>query len=229
MIYVFGDTHGSLELDKVTDYFEIECLQHSLTKEDYLIILGDAGICWDDGPKDEWVRQTLQDLPVTTLWLDGNHENFPLIQEYPEIKWHGGKVHQIAPDILHLMRGYCYEIDGKTFWTFGGGFSVDRAYRIQSINWWPEEMPSEEEYRRGMESLEKNQYKVDYILTHTAPRKVVEEICPDIMPGEESLQNYLQEVAEKTDFTKWYFGHWHMDVEVGEQYAGLLYNCCKIV
>jgi len=222
MIYLTGDTHGDFDLQKVTDFFELESLMRPLTKEDYLIILGDAGICWDGGRKDAWVKKLLQELPVTVLWIDGNHENFELLSEYPIIKWKGGRVRQIAPDILHLMRGECYEIEGKKFWTFGGGYSIDKMYRIEGQSWWPEEMPCQEEYDRGIRSLEKQGYQVDYILTHTAPRTVVEAICSDILCGEEELQYYLQKVSENTRFQGWYFGHWHMDVEVNEKYHGLM-------
>ena len=146
MIYLAGDTHGSLDLQKVEDFFSVERRIRELSKEDYLIILWDTGICWDDGSHDRWVRKRLQALPVTILWIDGNHENFNLLEEYPVIEWKGGMVHLIATDILHLMRGYCYEIEGHHFWVFGGGNSIDKIYRIPRVSWWPQEMPNEEEY-----------------------------------------------------------------------------------
>ncbi|MBO5371526.1 MAG: metallophosphatase family protein [Lachnospiraceae bacterium] len=222
MIYLAGDIHGNHDIQKVIDFFELESLMHVLTKQDYLIILGDVAVCWDDDVHDEWVKKTLQMLPVTVLWLDGNHENFDVLSAYPVRSWNGGKVHQIAPDILHLMRGQCFEIDGRKIWTFGGGYSIDKMYRTEGISWWPQEMPNEEEYERGMEILKQENFQVDYILTHTAPREVVESICNDIVSGEEELQYYLQRISQKADFKKWYFGHWHMDVSVGDKYQGLM-------
>lgn len=228
MIYLSGDTHGNMDLENVLDFFELEVLIQPLTKEDYLIILGDTAICWDGGKGDARLRKKLLSLPVTVLWLDGNHENFELLNEYPVKKWRGGMVHSIAEGILHLMRGNCYEIDGKSFWVFGGGNSVDKWQRLEKKSWWKEEMPSEEEYRRGLCSLEQRGYEVNYILTHTAPRKVVEEICKDIEPGEERLQEYLQNVAEQTKFLEWYFGHWHLDVSVQNKYYGLYERIVKL-
>lgn len=233
MVYLSGDTHGYLDIQKVIDFFEIEPLQSKLTKEDILIILGDVGICWDNGKNDEWVRRELQKLPVTTLWLDGNHENFQLLSEYPVKEWHGGYVHRIGQDILHLMRGYCYEIQGQVFWIFGGGNSVDRNYRTQGVDWWPQEMPTMQEYNRGMDSLKAHGYRVDYVLTHTAPRKVAERLVENIIPGEEKLQHYLQKVAKLAVFKEWYFGHWHMDTVTDGKYFGLmerivrLEGCCS--
>lgn len=228
MIYLSGDTHGSIDLQKVIDFFENETLLMPLTKKDYLIILGDSGICWDDGRNDAWVKKHLQELPVTTLWIDGNHENFALLEEYPQQKWHGGSVHVIKPDILHLMRGCCFEIDGRIFWVFGGGFSIDQAYRTPAISWWPREMPSMQEYQRGMDSLKACSYQVDYILTHTAPLAVVKQLVPDVLPGEEVLQQYLQNVAEQADFSGWYFGHWHMDITVDGKYHGLMEEIVRL-
>ena len=90
----------------------------NLNKQDYLIICGDAGIVWDCQNQDAQVQSILQDLPVTTLFVDGNHENFEALNEYPVEKWHGGKVHFICDDIIHLMRGQVYTIGTQTFFTF---------------------------------------------------------------------------------------------------------------
>lgn len=65
-IILTGDTHGLIDLDKVTDYFDTN---DQYTKEDYFIILGDAGILWD-GAQDIEVQQILNNLPVTTLWWE---------------------------------------------------------------------------------------------------------------------------------------------------------------
>ncbi|MBQ8823140.1 MAG: metallophosphoesterase [Lachnospiraceae bacterium] len=229
MIYLVGDTHGTFDLDKVLDFFEIEVLLRDVSKEDYLIILGDVGVCWDGGEKDAWVLKKLRELPVTVLWLDGNHENFDLLREYPVTEWNGGKVQRIAPDVIHLMRGYVYYIEGKLFWVFGGGMSVDKIWRREGISWWKEEMPSYEEYDRGLDNLQKAEFQVDYILTHTAPRKVAEQLVDVMLPGEEALQYYLQDVAERTSFAGWYFGHWHMDKVVDEKFYGLMEEIVRLL
>ena len=61
----------------------------------------------------------------TTLFVDGNHENFDRLYEYPVEEWHGGKVHKIRPSVIHLMRGQIFEIEGKSIFTFGGASSHD--------------------------------------------------------------------------------------------------------
>ena len=58
--------------------------------------------------------------------MDGNHENFDILYKYPVEKWNDGKIHRITPNIVHLMRGEIYSIEGKTIFTFGGGTTVDK-------------------------------------------------------------------------------------------------------
>lgn len=227
MIYLAGDIHGEMELYKVTDFFELESATRELTEEDYLILLGDVGLCWDDGRKDAYVKETLEALPVTTLWIDGNHENFDLIDALPVSNWHGGKVQYIGKKIIHLMRGYVYDICGRSFFAFGGGFSIDKMYRMEGISWWPGEMPSEEEYERGKRNLAQVGNQVDYIITHTAPRDIATLLVPRLYPGEEELQYYFQDLTETVNFEKWYFGHWHMDRVLGK-YIGLYDEIVRI-
>ena len=222
-IFLSGDVHGELEIDKVVDYFEgLAVDDEDLSKDDFLIILGDAGIVWDGGAADRDIQQALRDLPVTTLWLDGNHENFDLLEEYPEEIWHGGRVQFIDDNIIHLMRGQVYEIGGKSFFIFGGGNSIDKNTRIEHVDWWADEMPTDAEYEEGLRNLENAGEKVDYILTHTCPESIAYEMESIIYPGEESLQNYLETIYESVDFDEWYFAHWHRDEDIGDFHC--LYN-----
>ena len=220
MIYLAGDTHGEFELYKVEDFLKKEASVRTLSKEDYVIILGDVGVCWDGAAHDERVMQRLNELPVTVLWIDGNHENFDIIDSLPVTEWHGGKVQFIGEKIIHLMRGYVYEIEGKKFWAFGGGLSIDKMGREEGVSWWRREMPSDEEYVRGKWNLLQQNNEVDYIITHTVPRSVACKLVRRIYPGEEELQYYFQKIAGLATFKKWYFGHWHMDYE-SEKYVGL--------
>ena len=218
MIFITGDIHGTIDIDKVIHFFSNEDNKKILTKQDYLILLGDTSICWDDGKIDSKVKSILQSLPVTTLFIDGNHDNHRLIAEYPVLEWNGGHIHEIESDILHLMRGEVFTIENKKFFTFGGAYSIDQHRRTEGISWWPEEMPSAEEYQRGLRNLDKHHNRVDYILTHTAPSFIVSELGLEFMEGEEELQGYLTEVAERVDFKAWFCGHFHEDMTVDEKF-----------
>lgn len=111
MIYVTGDTHANIDIEKLnTTKFP---QQKNLTKDDYLIICGDFGLCWDGSRREMWWQDWLTAKNFTTLWIDGNHENFDMLYEFPLEDKFGGKVRQIAPDIYHLDRGQVLTIDGK--------------------------------------------------------------------------------------------------------------------
>ncbi len=214
MIYLSADTHGLKDIDKVVHYFDKLSPYKELTKEDYLIILGDSGICWDDGYQDSRVRQIFKDLPVTTLFIDGNHDNHELLNEYPVTIWNGGKVHEIEADIIHLMRGQIYEIEGKTFFTFGGAMSTDRDDRVEGISWWPEELPSREEIYEAKRNLENVDYQVDYVLTHTGPSDILEQMGYQIYDGAVDLMDFFDDLQNDLEFGDWYFGHMHEDQDV---------------
>jgi hypothetical protein len=221
MIFVTGDTHGLLDLDKIEECFY--GFDDEYTKKDYLIILGDVACCWDGGDEDRDVRKALHDLPLTVLWIDGNHENFDIIDKLTVTDdWNGGKVQFVDEDIIHLMRGQVYMIEGREFFTFGGANSIDKNYRIEGQSWWAREMPSDDEYDEGIRNLKKAGGRVDCILTHTCPGKIAHQLTDRYYSGEEELQRYLDEIAEMTEFREWYFGHWHVDENIGRFHA--LYN-----
>ena len=210
---IAGDTHGTLDLAKVVQYYDGRDAEFS-KDEDYLIILGDVGVCGFSASDEAATRATLRNLPVTTLFIDGNHENFEHLNSYPVDEWNGGKVHFIESDIIHLMRGQVFDIDGTTFFTFGGAYSIDKMYRTEGISWFPEELPNYEEYEEGWHNLESCGFKVDYILSHSGPREVVAAIgYVEMSDDEVELRQYLQRVADNTEFTAWYFGHFHEDTE----------------
>ena len=150
-----------------------------LTKEDYIIICGDFGLCWAKDKTFEYHCKNFAEKPYTILWVQGNHENYDMIGEYPLEEWHGGKVRHIIRDkVILLERGQVFEIDGKTFFTFGGASSHDiqggildrqtvdfaeqkrRAdrnylpYRILQESWWPQELPTEGELQEGLRNLD---------------------------------------------------------------------------
>lgn len=213
---ITGDTHGLLDLESLKKY----CKMHK-TENQYIVILGDCGVCFHGGYKDEMVKDELERLPSKgVLWIDGNHENFDILKGYDVKEWKGGKVQYISNKIIHLMRGQVYEIDKKRVFTFGGGLSIDKMYRLEGRSWWKEEMPSKEEYEEGIKNLERVGNRVDYIFTHTAPREICKKLVKNIYPGEEELQNYLQKISERVEFKKWYYGHWHFDRIIGK-YEGM--------
>ena len=214
---IAGDTHCTLDIAKLVNFFEDH--EGEYTSDDYLIILGDVGVCGFVASEEARARSIIRDFPVTTLFVDGNHENFEQLNSYAVDIWNGGKVHFVESNMIHLMRGQVFDIDGTKFFTFGGAYSIDKYYRSEGLDWFPEEIPSREEYEEGWENLEKADFQVDYILTHTGPREVVAAMgYGELSDGEVELRQYLQRVADNTDFEAWYFGHFHEDTEVEDTF-----------
>lgn len=214
---VTADIHGMINIDKAVRFFESK--ENMYTKNDYLIICGDVGVCGFSYFEEEEVIKTLRSLPVTTLFIDGNHENFGRLNLYKVNMWNGGKVHFIEDDIIHLMRGQVFSIGGKKFFTFGGAYSIDGLYRTKGVTWFDEEIPSRAEYEEGLKNLRANDFTVDYILSHTAPRRVAAEMGFGEWAEEEiELREFLQQTADSTKFTAWYFGHFHQDIQIENKF-----------
>lgn len=219
MIFVTGDLHADYDWSKLNTSNFPE--QKSLTRNDYVIICGDFGAVWDGTKTDTYIQNWHESKNYTTLFVDGNHENFDLLAQYKVEEWHGGKVQFITPHIIHLMRGQIYEIDGYTFFTMGGAQSQDMWHRIESVSWWREELPSDNEYEEGLDNLERVGNKVDYIISHCAPDSV-EDLLSSHMYGHDKLTNFLEIVRQTVEFKDWYFGHYHMDIDYGKFHC--LYN-----
>ena len=220
MIYLRGDTHG--ELSCFTD--EKMPGQSAWGAGDKLIITGDFGFVFYGGegaPAEKSKLDALAKKPYEILFVDGNHENFDVLETYPEEMRYGAPVRRIRPNIFWLQRGYVYTIENKTFFVMGGGYSLDKPRRLEYRRicgqkvWFEREMPSPAEYRRASESLRQRNMSVDYILTHTAPRLIIPQIigrAPD--PHEAELNGFLDWVYYEVTFQKWFFGHLHEDAEL---------------
>ncbi|MBQ8967806.1 metallophosphoesterase [Ruminococcus sp.] len=205
MTYITGDTHGDFS-DTIQRFYSA-----GVKEGDTVIICGDFGFVWSIGSEHELDLKELAKEKYTILFVDGNHENFELLETYPVVDYCGGKAHKIADNIYHLMRGQIFEINGKTFFTFGGAYSIDKYMRTPGYSWWEQERPSPADYDEAAKNLEKAGYKVDYVLTHTIPESMIYRLnkTPDIHDAE--LTGYFEWLYNKMEFEQWFAGHWHMN------------------
>ena len=217
MIFVTGDTHGR------TDFAKLLWLvrEHpNLTKNDYVIIAGDFGAVWDKDTLEDDLKP-YSDLPFTVLFVDGNHENFDLLNAYPIEMWNGGKVHKIKPNIIHLMRGQVFAIDGKTFFTFGGATSIDKDIRLAfGYGWWEQERPTFVEFDEGITNLKRYNNKVDYIITHACGERAL--MYPPLRTRSSRMQTFpenqlLSNFEDIVEYKHWYFGHYHLDGDLNDK------------
>ena len=213
-IYVTGDIHGEIDIHKLSSK-RLFKNQINLTKNDYLIICGDFGLVWyysdmKGYKSDQYWLKWLANKPWTTLFVDGNHENFDLLETFPIEEWNGGKVQHIVKDkVIHLMRGQIFNIEGNSIFTFGGAASHDKAIRLQGINWWPQEIPRVREESEGIRNLEKHNNEIDYIITHCAPYSFEDKIFRNYYSN--TLTEYFQMLyGNIANFKHWYCGHYHI-------------------
>lgn len=233
MIYITGDCHGNFRRFAKKQRMK---LPFELTGKDYMIVCGDLGLLWAKDGEFEYNLKWLSSLPFTLLWVQGNHENYDMITEYPISIWHGGKTRHIVKDkIILLERGQVFDIDGKSFFTFGGASShdvqggiLDRnsptyhhdrkkanesrlPYRVKGVSWWHQELPTKDELQEGRDNLSKAGYKVDFVITHclsSSMQKYLEDSYTSKNKKERSLEpDILTEYFEELE-KKLYYCHW---------------------
>ena len=176
---------------------------------------------WDGSAREIYWQDWLAKKSFTTLWIDGNHENFDILYEFPLVNKFGGKVREIAPNIFHLDRGQVLTIDGNKIFIMGGARSIDKESRIEHISWWEQEIPSNEEMERAVKALDKCGWTVDYVVTHCAPRSVQTLLSP--WYENDPAVSFLERIRTDLKFKRWYFGHYHIDRQVNVQFVAL-YN-----
>lgn len=120
-VYATGDCHETFRRFGRKYFPE----QTNMTRNDCDIICGDFGVLWESPEKENYWLDWLNGKPWTTLWVDGNHENYTLLSGFSLEMWHGEMVHRVRSNILHLMRGQVFELQGYTSFTLGGAKSHD--------------------------------------------------------------------------------------------------------
>lgn len=252
-IYITGDCHGDfnkLSKKKVKGI--------SFKKNDYLIICGDFGLCWAKDKEFEYNCKLFSQRPYTTLWVQGNHENYDMIKEYPIEEWNGGKVRHIVRDkVILLERGQYFTIEGKTFFTFGGARSHDisdgildrdkcvdeqdyRAERIWFIKMfghngmWRENHVSW--WKEEMPSQEEMDEGLRVIEEHNNEVDYIITHCASTITEQklgyfdhDKFTDYLNYFEHFVKFRHWYFGHYHQDAtDENDKHTVIYHNILKL-
>ena len=227
-IFLTGDIHGSMSIRKLgTRRFDAKH-PTPLTRDDFMVILGDFGLFWRDPPDGEetWWLNWLENRPWTTLVVLGNHENYRMIRGLPTEAWRGGRVRRFREHVLQLVDNEIFDIDGKTFFVRGGAYSLDRHRRTPGVTWWREEVPNEKERAAALAKLARVSRRVDHVLTHEAPAGVFAALGAMFPPDEYAW--WLQHLAERLSFDRWFFGHHHQDRFDLGRYTGLYHRIADL-
>ena len=233
MIYITGDTHRNF------DRIEYFCDAVGTTKNDLMIILGDAGINYYGIKDDNRFKRHLSEFPITFMLIRGNHESrpdpsWPIRTKATDDYFGTFVVQNEFPSILYAQDGRTYKFRTGEGWknafVIGGAYSVDKYYRLgayaagnHALKWFEDEQLSAEE----MELVRKNLIatldlgeSVDFMMTHTCPHSAEPKdmFLPyvDQSTVDKSTENFLEEIKSILEerhvaYDKWYCGHWHTD------------------
>lgn len=254
MIYITGDTHGDFRRFEQSIFPEQKSMtkeDYVIIAGDFGGVWYQRGDAKHQ-PKEATALDELESRSFTTLFVPGNHENYARLfsDEFPVKEWHGGLVKEIRPSVLMLMRGEMFEIDGAKFFAFGGAKSHDvidgildindpelmikvqdlkrqgkKYYRIRGLSWWPEELPSEQEMAHGIETLEKNDWETDFVITHGAPASLQALLG---FKNPDRLTTYLEDIRSRLTYKRWFFGHYHTNAQLNPKDAILYEQIIRI-
>ena len=231
VVLITGDTHRSF--NRIVRF--CECFP--TTKDDVMIILGDVGVNYYSDSRDEQVKERLATLPITLFCIHGNHEMRPeTVGSYHTAIWHGGEVYieDRFPNLIFAKDGEVYDIAGKKTLIIGGAYSVDKWYRLQNnYQWFEDEQPSPEIKAHVEETLNRNMWKVDVVLSHTTPYQYrpTDLFIPGLDQStiDSSTEKWLRDIEEKLSYDKWYAGHFHCDKKTDKMeimYKNVELFCC---
>ena len=216
-IYITGDTHR--DFSRIYNF----CEREKTTKDDIMIILGDAGINYYLFGMDDNLKAELNLMPITLFCIHGNHEERPFnIPTYEEREWHGGIVYVEPkyPGLIFAKDGEIYDFDCQKYIAIGGAYSVDKYIRlIRGYQWFESEQPSDEIKVYVERQLDKAGWHIDGVLSHTTPKKY--EPTWAFLSGidqskvDKTTEIWLDTIEQRLTYKRWYAGHFHVDSQEG--------------
>jgi hypothetical protein len=211
-VIIAGDWHGN---ERWAAHV-IENIPFLLKDQEKKIILqvGDFGI-WPgiDGTRYlSRVEQALLEAHAQLWFIEGNHENYSLLEELRHSRPidHEGGI-WITDHIRWLPRGFRWTWHEQRWLALGGAVSVDRALRKEGFDWFPEEVISEEDKQKVID-----EGPADIMLCHDCPSDVNLYLGPpplswsmrDVIKSEEH-RAFLQKIVDEVAPRYFIHGHYH--------------------
>ena len=75
----------------------------------------------------------------------------------------------------------------------------------------------------GINNLEKYNFNINHILAHCAPNRIVDILYP-YENQHDTMTSYLEHVCQRTNFNKFFCGHYHVDRSYDNQKFEILYQ-----
>lgn len=157
---------------------------------------------------------TFQWLHPSHRFIRGNHDDPAACRKHP-----------------NYLGDFGYLPDRGLFYA-GGGFSIDRAARIEGISWWADEELNYTQMAEACEVYSGSKPRV--VATHEGPVAAVLAMFPTLLapwdsqygPYEERASrtaSWLQYLFEEHQPEVWVFGHWHETKKV--ELGGTIFLC----
>ncbi|MBP1561091.1 MAG: metallophosphoesterase [Oscillospiraceae bacterium] len=220
MICVTGDMHGDYSRFKNSKI-------KKLKKGDFLIVCGDFGFVWDGSKREKRILKKIGRKRFYTLFVEGCHENYDLLDECPEEEFCGGKVSVISGRLMRVKRGSVLDLQGNKFFFFGGGQTKEIDIRRESKTWWEQELPTPEEVKQGVITLKENGSEVDYIVTHEPPASMKEFLGFEVRQISH-MHTFFDAVKNDCKFKMWFFGKAHKNKVIPPRYQCLFDEVVRI-
>jgi predicted phosphodiesterase len=153
--------------------------------------------------------RALHQANLSLLFVDGNHEAFPTLHQYP-VRANG--LREVTERVWHLPRGSRWTWGGVRFLAVGGAYSIDRQWRTPGSSWWREEEITDEQVAAAIDGG-----PADVLVSHDCPAGVVipdladtAEIWPPLdLLRAENHRRQLTRVAEAVRPRWFWHGHYH--------------------
>lgn len=133
---------------------------------DVVLQLGDFGVWSGDSGEQfrSFVNRTAARLNLPVVFVDGNHEDFDLLESIPV---DASGVRALGTHLFHAPRNLRWTWGDLEFCAFGGATSLDRPQRVQGVSWWPQEEQTKEDLT-GLAAAG----RCDILLSHDCPAGV---------------------------------------------------------
>ena len=213
-MFLIGDIHGNYI--PVWNFYRRS--RKEISDGDWVIMLGDSGLNYYGGSRDNFVKSNLSDMPLKYFVIRGNHDRRPSTMScMRKVSLFGGSayVDDRYPNIYYAEDNVAvYDLNGLKTLVIPGAYSVDKYYRLSmGYNWFKDEQLSAEEREAGLKVCDSIDWKCDVVLSHTCPSiyvptdlflSVVDQSTVDT-----SMERYLGGVEYRLDYKLWLWGHYH--------------------
>ena len=220
MIFITGDKHGQLYPFLHNSAFK------RIKKSDTLIICGDFGFLWDKSIKEYKNLKWLSKRRYTIAFIDGCNDNMNIINQYPASVWNGGNVRFISKNIIYLMQGELFNIEGKKVLAFGGGFNENISEDFDVNNWWPENFQTKRYVDNVIKNIEKANGEFNIIISHETPSSLT-PCMENRLKGSSAINHILEQIRIHSKFKRWFFGKYHVDRQIPPRYYALFEKVIK--